>query len=266
LALFLQFRKPHEGNFYRSFEGEADRSHHGKPYNPLFSEAWNSRTTSNIEGIGVKAAAKLKAAMNKVEDDLSNTHRDIDDRRTRDAYKDKHKNKAFDAMRDVASNLSLHAHVVERAQWLFAKFREDRDKVQKDQLVIASCLVASLRESVVWFKEEEGGGALSALDEEAAAERERTFRLERQRLEQDIERRNAERKRARELQVAELEKDPGAWAPMAQWDASRVREWARGVLSAEPEGVLDRFIESLLRGAKPGKTPGQCLVLCNPAK
>ena len=72
-----------------------------------------------------------------------------------------------------------------------------------------------------------------------------------------------------ENQVADLNskrEDPGAWAPMAQWDASRVREWARGVLSAEPEGVLDRFIESLLRGAKPGKTPGQCLVLCNPAK
>ena len=26
------FRKPHEGNFYRSFEGEEDRSHHGLFY------------------------------------------------------------------------------------------------------------------------------------------------------------------------------------------------------------------------------------------
>ena len=118
--------RPHEGNFYRSFEGEDDRSHHGKPFNPLFSEAFNSRISCSIEGVGIKAGAKIKAAMNKVEEELSYKERDSDDRRTRDSYKDKHKNKTFLKMADVANNLSLHPRVVERAQWYFAMFRDDR--------------------------------------------------------------------------------------------------------------------------------------------
>jgi hypothetical protein len=34
----------HEGNMYRSFEGEADRSHHGAVPDRLYSAAYNMRT------------------------------------------------------------------------------------------------------------------------------------------------------------------------------------------------------------------------------
>lgn len=48
----VRSHNPHEGSFYRKFEGEEDRSHHCKPNNPLFGEAWNSRTGTNFDGVG----------------------------------------------------------------------------------------------------------------------------------------------------------------------------------------------------------------------
>lgn len=94
--------------------------------------------------------------------------RDADDRTTRESYKDKHKQKAFDAMKDCGLSLSLHPRVVDRATWLFTDFRDDRDKVQKDRLVWAACLVGALRETEmedVYVKEEDP----SAVDERALA-------------------------------------------------------------------------------------------------
>jgi rubrerythrin len=48
----VQSVDPFEGSFYRKFEGEEDRSHHCAPANPLFGEAWNSRTGTNFDGVG----------------------------------------------------------------------------------------------------------------------------------------------------------------------------------------------------------------------
>jgi hypothetical protein len=67
---------------------------------------------------------RMNAAMKKVEDEISSNTRDADDHSTRESYKDSHKIKAFEAIRDVASKFSLHAHVVERADQLFAMFRD----------------------------------------------------------------------------------------------------------------------------------------------
>ena len=193
----------------------------GKPYDPLMSDQYNSRTNISIEG-DVKGGAMLKAAHAKVEDDSCAVERDKDDRRTRDSYKDKHKEKAFFAMKDVAANLSLHARVVERAMWLFAMFRDDRDKVQRDALVWAACLVAAHRELAADAEGQEG----SAVEDPAViAERERVFREGQARRVREVEARNLERKRAREALVS-----AGAASehvPVSKWDAARVASWVR---------------------------------------
>eukprot|EP00615_Pteridomonas_danica_P010977 CAMPEP_0114342354 /NCGR_PEP_ID=MMETSP0101-20121206/9738_1 /TAXON_ID=38822 ORGANISM="Pteridomonas danica, Strain PT" /NCGR_SAMPLE_ID=MMETSP0101 /ASSEMBLY_ACC=CAM_ASM_000211 /LENGTH=362 /DNA_ID=CAMNT_0001476423 /DNA_START=218 /DNA_END=1303 /DNA_ORIENTATION=- len=140
--------KQHEGNFYRSFAGEDDRSHHGKPFNPLYSEAWNSRISSSSDSLEKESASKFKATIAKVEDDLDKVNRDVDDHRTRDSYRDKHKSKVFESMKDVISNLCLHSSIEKRAQYLFSIFRDDRDRVQREKLVTAACLVIAYRENV----------------------------------------------------------------------------------------------------------------------
>eukprot|EP00611_Tribonema_gayanum_P010788 TRINITY_DN2089_c0_g1_i5.p2 TRINITY_DN2089_c0_g1~~TRINITY_DN2089_c0_g1_i5.p2 ORF type:complete len:272 (-),score=115.07 TRINITY_DN2089_c0_g1_i5:524-1339(-) len=40
----VEDHKAHEGNMYRQFEGEVDRSHHGLPPDKLYSTAYNMRT------------------------------------------------------------------------------------------------------------------------------------------------------------------------------------------------------------------------------
>ena len=88
----------------------------------------------------------IMAAINQVDEGVSEADRKEDDRTTRESYKDKHKTEAFSAMRDAEYNLNLHHDAIERAQVLFAVFRDDREKVQKDKLVIAACIIAALRE------------------------------------------------------------------------------------------------------------------------
>jgi len=198
-------------------------------YNPLMSEQYNSRTSISIEG-DVKASAKIKAALAKVEDDLSAVERDKDDRRTRDSYKDKHKEKAFIAMRDVAANLSLHARVVERAMWLFAMFRDDRDKVQRDTLVWAACLVAAHRESTKLSLATDTEDGSAGEDPAVIAERERIFKEGQARRVQEVEARNLERKRAREALVSA--EAASVRVPVPKWDATRVASWLRSLVES----------------------------------
>ena len=260
----------------------------GKPYNPLMSEQYNSRTTISVEGDG-KASAKIKAALAKVEDDLSVVERDKDDRRTRDSYKDKHKEKAFMAMRDVAANLSLHARVAERAMWLFAMFRDDRDKVQRDTLVWAACLVAAHRESAKLLlaaeTEDDGGGA--GVDPAALAERERVFKEAQVRRVREVEARNEERKRQRAATAsAEAATER---VPVCKWDAAQVSHWVRGVVrgwtaaevasgwgvasSLEAAAALlvqvqtQSFVDGLVAALQqPGRALGQSLAIATATK
>jgi hypothetical protein len=55
----------------------------------------------------MKNAPKLKVALTKIEEYLSKVDRDVDDKRTRETYKDMHKFKSFEKIKDVACNLSL---------------------------------------------------------------------------------------------------------------------------------------------------------------
>jgi hypothetical protein len=53
-------RQAHEGNMYRHFEGEADRSHHGLPPDKLYSTAYNMRTNIS-KGALVSACSCTRA-------------------------------------------------------------------------------------------------------------------------------------------------------------------------------------------------------------
>ena len=97
-------------------------------------------------GSPVGSKSKLMATIKAIEEGALEMDRREDDRSTRESYKDKHKDKAFAMMKNAKSNLQLHHRPVERAQELFSAFRNAREKVQKENLVIAACLVLAHRE------------------------------------------------------------------------------------------------------------------------
>ncbi len=133
----VEEHKLFEGNQFRKFEGEEDKSHHGPAPNKLYSAAHNMKTSLvPTGGAGGQRAARLRQASDTMEMGLSNLG--TDERKTRTGYKDQMKKKAFDLIAHAASNLNLHDSVVGRAQELFANFRDEREFVQKFDAVVRS--------------------------------------------------------------------------------------------------------------------------------
>ncbi|CAN0467932.1 unnamed protein product [Ascophyllum nodosum] len=136
----VQDHKVHEGNMYRKFEGEADRSHHGPAPNRLYSTAHNMRTWIS-EG---KDAGKLRNLAEDVEMGLSTIGKD--ERKTRTAYKDQMKREAFDLINHIAGNCDLHEVVTVRAKELFAGWRNVKEHVHNKHAVICACIIGAYRE------------------------------------------------------------------------------------------------------------------------
>ena len=142
----VEEHKLFEGNQFRKFEGEEDKSHHGPAPNKLYSAAHNMKTSLvPTGGAGGQRAARLRQASDTMEMGLSNLG--TDERKTRTGYKDQMKKKAFDLIAHAASNLNLHDSVVGRAQELFANFRDEREFVQKFDAVVAACVIQAAEES-----------------------------------------------------------------------------------------------------------------------
>jgi len=134
------------GNQYRKFEGEEDKSHHGPAPNKMYSAAHNMKTSIAPMGAGSNArAARLRAAADQMEMGLSNLG--TDEKRTREGYKDLMKKRAFDLIAHCSSNLTLHESVVNRAQELFANFRDEREYVQKFDAVVCACVIQAAEEA-----------------------------------------------------------------------------------------------------------------------
>lgn len=148
--------------------------------------------------------------------------------------------------------------------------------MQRDQLVIAACLVAALRESALLVREEEE--SVPAEDPAVTAEREARFREERKRKMADDERRLVERKRTFQCYVAQVEAGEREQQSMSKWDQGRVaawlsetvEEWAAHlgdsdavVTEARSDAWQGKFFSCLRRD---GKAMGQCLMLAAPAK
>ena len=152
------------------------------------------------------------------------------------------------------------------------------------QLVMAACLVAAARDAERLALEE---GVPEADPEDPAVIAERARLKEEQRRQREaLGQRNEERKRGAEAALAAA----GDHVPLARWDEARVRAWLAGEvggltaaevqgwgahLAAAPaaaalvaelasEGWRDRFLARL--GARPPRTPGQCLAMANGAK
>ncbi len=143
--------KIHDGEWKRKFEGEVNPSFHGPAPDPRFSGGHNMRTS--IGGgadmmRGNSQAAKdlrsLRWAQNYVEMNLSNMG--ADKKRTREGYKDQMKREAFTAIDNTVVNLQLHDTVKDRAQAMFASYRDMLEQVQRLQVVEAACLIAAYRE------------------------------------------------------------------------------------------------------------------------
>ena len=144
-----EHHKMHEGSQYRKFEGEEDKSHHGPAPNKLYSASHNMRTNlvafPGAPGAAAKAA-KLRQVSEQVELGLSNLGRK-DERRTREGYKDAQKKRAFDIIAHAANNLNLNKPIVDRAQELFAAYRDAKEALHKFNTVIAACVTQAAEDS-----------------------------------------------------------------------------------------------------------------------
>ncbi|KAF0687885.1 Aste57867_20377 [Aphanomyces stellatus] len=124
-----------EGNAYRCFEGEADRSHHGPAPNPLLSSHHHLKT--------VVSDGPLRRLVDLVDINLSQMGQD--DRRTRVGYKDRMVLDAVRLIDHAGANLALHDLVCARAKHTFARFRTAREHVHKFDATVAACLIDAFR-------------------------------------------------------------------------------------------------------------------------
>ena len=215
-------------------------------------------------GSPVGSKSKLMATIKAIEEGALEMDRREDDRSTRESYKDKHKDRAFAMMKNAKSNLQLHHRPVERAQELFAAFRNAREKVQKEDLVIAACLVLAHREvrvnetltlSSASSSSSSSSAAAAPMDSANGAvgkhvqlSTQELAEIDRRKKEQMLRTQELRRKREREIMekhqkmADEVEamanlatshstagndgSDVG-WTAMAKWDENRVRRWLR---------------------------------------
>ncbi|CAK4412245.1 unnamed protein product [Aphanomyces euteiches] len=129
-----------DGNAYRCFEGEEDRSHHGPAPNRLLSAQHHFKTIISTEAA---TSASLRRVIDNVELNLSQMGRD--ERRTREGYKDQMILQAIRLIDHAGDGLNLHALVCARAKETFAKFRLARENVTKFEATVAACLVDAFR-------------------------------------------------------------------------------------------------------------------------
>jgi len=142
-------RQIHDGEWVRQFEGEVNPSMHGPPPNHNFSSGHNLQT-GMIEAIGGKRQAKeLAIAQKNVEMNLSNMMDSRKEKRTRVGYKDQMKERMFELMREVGDSIQLHPVVIERAETLFARIRDDTEQLTNKYEVAAACLILAFREKLV---------------------------------------------------------------------------------------------------------------------
>lgn len=137
----------HEGEMYRNFTGEEDRSHHGPRLNPLYSASYNLGT----QFTGLRGQKRTTGR--ETDFSVSNIGRDPNAAggavATRVEYKDDQKSKAFRIMREQGANLELHGLVRKKAEELFAAYRDARDRLFDFEAVVAACLITAHLEVLV---------------------------------------------------------------------------------------------------------------------
>jgi hypothetical protein len=139
----------HEGEMYRNFADQEDRSHHGPALNPLYSASYNLGTQfSGFRGQKRNTGRETDFSVSNIGKEVAGT---------RVEYKDDQKSKAFRLMREQGANLVLHDLVRKKAEELFAAYRDARDRLYDFEAVVAACLIAGHLEVLVEEGYEAGG-------------------------------------------------------------------------------------------------------------
>lgn len=130
----VEEKREHEGELYRRIEDEDDRNHHGSTFDPLFSHAWNASTHADHRTMVGQLMRRVEQASNSMTRDTITE--------TTEWYKDRHKKRAFDLIDEFAAREVIHCQAVIRAKGIFAAWRDVKDRVTKEGIVIAACLLA----------------------------------------------------------------------------------------------------------------------------
>lgn len=143
-------------------------------------------------------------------------------------------------MEHAISNLSLHSSVMERAQYLFAIFRDDRDRVQRDKLVIAACLVIGYRENVQYERKsllnqqasEDSISDESQVSKGTDPEQAKKYKAEQKRMYNEVISGNQKRSKLKDdiLYADKL----GTKTSMKLWDENDVRKWLFNTITENP--------------------------------
>ena len=134
----------------RSFSDDApgtDLRYFGKPMDKRFPSSFNLITTMSkpVKGSLAKASLyHLQDAMRKAH--AASAGEGSRPMATRQSYKDEECRSAFKTMDEVASSLRFSAKATEFAKDLFATFRKNTELLRNKKVIIAACLVSSVRE------------------------------------------------------------------------------------------------------------------------
>lgn len=140
-------RSLYDGDWTRSFEGEESTSQIGPRPDPLMSSAYNLRTSMALtQGVSKASLRALRETQGKA--DMLALGNDLNERRTREAFKDNQKQRCFDRLQDVGERLRIATGVVDRSKAFFAAFRDAREHVTKLDEAVAACLVVAVEEAV----------------------------------------------------------------------------------------------------------------------
>ena len=152
-------RQVHDGEGIRRFEGEADPSMHGSVLDDKYSSSHNlqTRIVETISGTMTRKQQQVKElalAQASVELNLSSMMDPNKQGRTRIGFKDDFKEDIFARMEAICESSQLHRIILERAQTIFARYRDDTERLDHCNEIAAACMILSYRETLAENQQE----------------------------------------------------------------------------------------------------------------
>lgn len=139
----------YDGDWTRNFEGEESTSQVGPRPNSLMSNSHNLRTGMSLAAGVSKSELRLRQkCQDLIELDQSSHASVLNERLTREGYKDKQKVMVFNLLDQCGARLQIPEKQVIRAKSFFAAFRDAREKVTGLYKVVAACLITSIEEAI----------------------------------------------------------------------------------------------------------------------
>ena len=138
----------HDGDWTRSFEGDNPgelKCQQGGPVNRLLSSACNLRTgfARGDDAASRRAARALVQTQQCVE---TRTEQSRNRGQTTVAYKDHHKLRVFAQMDEFGLRIGMTLKALDNAKESFAGYRDCTEKLHRESVVVAACLILAHRE------------------------------------------------------------------------------------------------------------------------